>query len=127
MDGHEPESAGATRVADHPLLGPLPAAAGVAFAFDGRALLGRAGEPLLAALFANGVRVVRTMPASGEPRGGWCLVGRCADCLVVVDGVPNVRACLEPVREGMRVERQHGLAEDADLAAPFGLAPDDDR
>jgi predicted molibdopterin-dependent oxidoreductase YjgC len=116
------EAATPTRVADPPLLGPLPAADEVSLTFDGREIAARAGEPLLAALFAAGVRAVRTMPVSGEPRGGWCLVGRCADCLVVVDGVPNLRACLIPARPGMRVETQRGLAEDALLVPPFAPA-----
>lgn len=85
----------------------------VPFSFNGSAFTGVAGEPLAAALIAGGVRVLRTMPKTGEPRGGYCFVGRCADCLVIVDGVPNVRACLEPVREGMNVLRQDGLGENA--------------
>lgn len=85
----------------------------VSFSFDGVPIVGRPGEPLAAALIAGGVRVFRTMPKTGEPRGGYCFVGRCADCLVIVDGVPNIRACLEPVREGMRVLPQHGLGANA--------------
>jgi len=99
----------ARRVSTHPILGPLTGTAGVRLTFDGRPLLARAGEPLAAALVAAGVRVFRTMPQDGEPRGPFCMVGRCSDCLVVVDGTPNVRACVTPVREGMRVETQHGL------------------
>jgi hypothetical protein len=49
------------------------------------------------------------MPGTGAPRGGYCLVGRCSDCLVVVDGEPNVHACLAPVAAGLRVDIQHGL------------------
>ncbi len=115
------------RVVDHALLGPLPAAEAIALTFDGQPVEARAGEPLLAALLAAGIRSVRTMPNGGERRGGWCLVGRCTDCLVVVDGVPNVRACVEAVRAGMRVETQHGLAEEAALAAPFTAAGEGDR
>ena len=97
------------RIRDHPVLGPLPPAAEVTIAFDGRPIGARAGEPIAAALLAAGVRVFRTMPGSGESRGGWCMVGRCADCLVVVDGRPNVLACVTPVATGMRVETQQGL------------------
>ncbi len=64
---------------------------------------------LAAALFANGVRVFRTMPRTGRPRGGFCFAGRCSDCQVIVDGVPNVMACVTPLREGMRVQTQHGV------------------
>ena len=81
----------------------------ISFTFDGRACAGRPGEMLAAALFANGVRVFRTMPRTGRPRGGFCFAGRCSDCQVMVDGVPNVMACVTPLRAGMRVETQHGV------------------
>lgn len=114
------------RVRDHPILGPLSPAPEVAISFDGRPLAAREGEPIAAALLAAGVRVFRTMPRSAEPRGGWCMVGRCADCFVVADGRPNVLACLTPVAPGMRIETQHGLGDAArrpertDPLAPSG-------
>jgi predicted molibdopterin-dependent oxidoreductase YjgC len=113
----------ASRIDDHPALGPVPAVADVTFMFDGAPLTGRSGEPIAAALLAAGVRVFRTMPGSGEPRGGFCLVGRCVDCLVVVDGQPNVRACVTPLRAGVRVETQRGLGEGVD----FGGGPEAPR
>jgi aerobic-type carbon monoxide dehydrogenase small subunit (CoxS/CutS family) len=100
---------GEARVVEHPVLGELPPAAMAAFTFDGKPVEGRAGEPIAAALFAAGVRVLRTMPRFGDARGGYCMVGRCADCLMVVDGVPNMRACMTPVAEGLDVRTQHGL------------------
>ena len=105
------------RIRSHPLLGPLPPASEIAFTFDDRPIVARAGEPIAAALLAAGVRVFRTMPRSGEARGGWCMVGRCTDCLVVVDGRPNVRACVTPVAPGIRVATQHGLGEDSEQPA----------
>jgi len=81
----------------------------VTITFDGRAISAVTGEPLIAALLAAGVRVLRHMPRTGEARGGYCLVGRCSDCMVVVSGTPNVRACVTPVADGMIVETQHGL------------------
>jgi predicted molibdopterin-dependent oxidoreductase YjgC len=110
-------STGAGRISDHPALGRGPASAIVTFSFDGAPVSGRDGEPIAAALFAAGIRVLRTMPGLGEPRGGFCMVGRCVDCLVVVDGRPNVRACVTPVRFGLRVETQRGLGGDADFGA----------
>ncbi|MDP9367324.1 MAG: (2Fe-2S)-binding protein [Chloroflexota bacterium] len=97
------------RLLDHPILGPLPPAATVHFILDGMPVAGRAGEPIVAALLATGIRVFRTMPRFGEARGGYCLVGRCSDCLITVDGITNVRACLEPVREGASVVTQRGI------------------
>src|SRR5687768_10385350 len=88
---------GAGRLLTHPLLGALPVAPAATFTVDGRQVTGRMAEPILAALLAAGIRVCRTMPQDGEARGGYCLVGRCADCLMEVDGELNVRACVTPV------------------------------
>ncbi|HEY7035992.1 MAG TPA: (2Fe-2S)-binding protein [Thermomicrobiales bacterium] len=97
------------RIVHHPVLGPARPRRIVTFSFDGRPIEAYEDEPIAAALIAAGIRVFRTMPRTGEPRGGYCFVGRCADCLMIVDGTPNVMACLTPVRDGMRVETQHGL------------------
>jgi predicted molibdopterin-dependent oxidoreductase YjgC len=99
---------GAGRIERHPLLGVAPGGEPVTITFDGGVIPAIAGEPLLAALLAAGIRAVRTMPKSGEPRGGYCLVGRCSDCLVIVDGRSNVCACQTAVCDGMMVETQHG-------------------
>lgn len=107
------------RIGTHPILGPLPGAATVRVTLDGRPLSARAGEPIIAALLAAGVRVFRTMPGAGEARGGYCMIGRCSDCLMTVDGELNVRACVTPVRDGMRIVTQHGLGE---WDAPTGVA-----
>jgi hypothetical protein len=116
-EGRRPTGAG--RIDDHPAWSADPPVVDLTFTFDGAPVSGRVGEPIAAALFAAGVRVFRTMPDSGEPRGGFCLVGRCTDCLVVVDGRPNVRACITSARAGLRVETQRGLGEgvDFDVAA----------
>ena len=111
------------RLLDHPTLGARPPANEVHFTLDGRPMVGRDGEPFAAALLAAGVRVFRTMPRSGEARGGYCFVGRCTDCLMTIDGVTNVRACLEPVREGARVMTQQGVGSwDAAMDKPMGNA-----
>ncbi len=52
------------------------------------------------------VRVLSHSPKYGRPRGLHCARGGCMSCLMRVDGVPNVRSCKTPVRDGMRVERQ---------------------
>jgi sarcosine oxidase subunit alpha len=104
---------GAERITEHPILGDAAAAEWVTFTFDGEPVMGIAGEPLLAALLAAGHRVLRTMPRFGDSRGGYCMVGRCADCMVAVDGVPSVRACITAVAAGMTVRTQHGLDDSA--------------
>lgn len=107
-----PAGHGAGRIERHELLGDLPAAEHVTVFVDGAPIAARAGEPLLAALIASGVRVMHTMPELGDPRGGYCLVGRCADCQMVIDGVPSSRACVTTVREGMEALTQRGLGDD---------------
>ena len=57
----------------------------------------------LAASLAAGVTAFRR-DLSGQPRAPLCGMGSCFECRVTVDGVADVRACLEPVREGMRIE-----------------------
>jgi predicted molibdopterin-dependent oxidoreductase YjgC len=71
--------------------------------FDGRALPATAGQTVAAALAGAGVRSWRTTRRHGRPRGLFCGIGVCFDCLVTVDGHPGQRACLVPVRDGMTV------------------------
>ena len=60
------------------------------------------GDTVAAALLASGRWTFRRDQA-GAPRGPFCLMGVCQECLVEIDGVPNRRACLLPVAHGMRV------------------------
>lgn len=75
---------------------------------DGRPVAARPGMTVAAALLAAGRRTWRRT-AQGAPRGLFCGMGVCFDCLLTVDGAPNVRACVTPVAPGMRVEteREH--------------------
>ena len=95
------------RIERHPILtfenhGP------VNFIFEGQPMTGRQGETIAAALTANGIRLFRHAEKTGRPRGFFCAVGKCASCLMVVDGQPNTMVCMEPLREGAKVERQSG-------------------
>jgi predicted molibdopterin-dependent oxidoreductase YjgC len=80
----------------------------VTFTFDGIAISASAGDSVAAALLAAGIRVCRTSPVSGAPRGPYCMMGVCFECLVRVDGVGSRQGCLVPVQEGMKVETQKG-------------------
>lgn len=67
------------------------------------------GESVAAALLTDGTDDLATRTTrAGEPRGVFCGMGVCFDCLVVVDSVPGTRACMTWVREGMVVSRQDG-------------------
>lgn len=77
---------------------------------DGRPVPCFAGESVAAAMIAvEGDPSLRTTSA-GDPRGLFCGMGVCYECVVVVDGVPQTRACMTWVRDGMAVQTQVGSA-----------------
>jgi len=76
----------------------------VNISIDGKRVTAYAGETIAAVLTANGNRIFRYTSKSHQPRGIYCGMGVCFECLVTVDGIPDVRACMTPVREGMMVE-----------------------
>jgi predicted molibdopterin-dependent oxidoreductase YjgC len=71
--------------------------------FDGMPIAARAGISVGAALTDAGIRSWRSTRIGGASRGLFCGIGVCFDCLITVDGVPNQRACLVPVADGMRL------------------------
>ena len=58
---------------------------------------------LAAAMLNLGVAAFRR-DLGRQARGPVCGMGTCFECRVTVDGLANVRACLEPVRDGMSVQ-----------------------
>lgn len=65
---------------------------------DAREVPAYDGDTLAAVLWREGRRAWRTTRGEGRPRGMFCGIGACQDCLVSVDGVAGVRACLAPAR-----------------------------
>ncbi|MEE3419899.1 MAG: (2Fe-2S)-binding protein [Lachnospiraceae bacterium] len=98
----------ATRISEHPILGTFEKGRLVTFTYDGKELQGYEGEPIAMALKSNGILVHRYTAKKHEPRGIFCAIGRCTDCVMVVNGEPNVRTCMTPLEEGMTVETQYG-------------------
>ncbi|MEP6952677.1 MAG: (2Fe-2S)-binding protein [Solirubrobacteraceae bacterium] len=78
------------------------------FRFDGESVPARPGQTIAAALLADGHRVLRRTRVAGAPRGMFCGIGACFDCLVVVNGQPGVRACLAEPADGDDVRTQDG-------------------
>jgi predicted molibdopterin-dependent oxidoreductase YjgC len=78
---------------------------------DGTTTPARHGDTVAAAMLASGHVACRTTAVSGAPRGPYCLMGVCFDCLVTVDGSANRQGCMTPVRDGMRIETQRGKRE----------------
>ena len=98
------------RIENHPVLS-FQRGKKVAFTFDGAVLEGYEGEPVAAALHANGIRVLGHSHKDNRPRGFYCAIGNCSSCKMVVNGEANVRVCVEPLRPGMVVQAQKGKGE----------------
>lgn len=98
------------RISEHPVLGVPEKGRRVTFTFDGREMQGYEGEPVAAALKAAGVMTHRYTQKEHKPRGIFCAIGRCTDCVMVVNGKPNIRTCVTPLAEGMDVRTQYGVA-----------------
>ena len=79
----------------------------VNFTFDGKKVSGFEGDTVGSALHAAGRQVLSRSFKYHRPRGLLCCAGQCPNCMVEVDGWPGVRACTEPVREGMEVKHMN--------------------
>jgi predicted molibdopterin-dependent oxidoreductase YjgC len=77
----------------------------VTITVNGASMRAYLGETIAGTLLANGQRAWRRTE-TGEPRGLFCGMGICFDCMVTVNGVSNVRACITPVADGMVVETE---------------------
>lgn len=98
------------RIEEHPILGMIEKGKKVTFEFDGKPMEGYEGEPIATALRAAGVMTHRHTLKYGKPRGIFCAIGRCTDCVMIVDGKPNIRTCVTPLIEGMKVQTQYGVS-----------------
>jgi sarcosine oxidase, subunit alpha len=88
------------------------------FSFEGKPVQAYAGDTIGSALFASGRRVFSRSFKYHRPRGLLCCSGSCPNCMMTVDGTPNVRVCAEPVRAGAVVEPQNVLGSlERDLLA----------
>ena len=93
------------RIEEHPILGKLEERKLVSFTYDGKTLKGYEGEPIAAALKAKGVMVHRHTHKGSI----FCAIGRCTDCVMIVNGKINVRTCITPLEEDMVVQTQYGV------------------
>ena len=91
------------RIKNHPILGKLEPKKVVTIEVDNRTIDAIEGEPIAAALIANGLNVFRYTKKYKEPRGIFCAIGLCTDCIMIVDGVA-VRTCVTRVKQGMKIE-----------------------
>lgn len=96
------------RVLDHPILGQQSPGKMLNITVDGKKIKAREGEMIIAALLNAGIRINRFTSKYNEPRGIFCGIGQCTDCIMTVNGIPNVRTCVTPVEERMVIETQYG-------------------
>ena len=98
------------RLTEHPLL-RFERGREVTIYFEGQPIKAYEGETIATALHAAGIRVLNYSANEKRPRGLFCVIGKCSSCLMVVNGIPNVRTCITLVEDGMRIEPQHGRAK----------------
>lgn len=79
----------------------------ISIALEGKPVRAFAGESVAVALYASGKRVLSRSLKYHRPRAFFCLEGHCGACLMRIDGVPNLRACMEPCRPELAVEGQN--------------------
>jgi len=94
------------RIVHHQILGNLPESKWVKITVNGKEIKARKGETIAAALIAAGIKVFRYSVKRNEPRGLFCAIGRCTDCVMTVNNEPNVRTCVTMVKDGMNIKRQ---------------------
>ena len=87
--------------------GAIQRAPRLEFLFDGQPVQAHQGETVLAALMRAGTKHLRNAPTDGSPRGAFCCMGLCQECVVLVDGT-IVESCRQLVADGLVVERVLG-------------------
>jgi len=95
------------RIRQHPIL-PIPDRKAIEFTWKGCVFSGLEGETIASALFANGEHIFGHHHKDGSPLGIFCANGQCSQCMVLADGKP-VKACMELVKPGQRIEPADGL------------------
>ena len=112
------------RIYDHPIL-QFNRGAQVTIYLDGKPLKAYENETVAAAVYANGYREFSKSIKYRRPRGFYCAIGRCSSCMMEVDGVPNVRTCVLPVKDGMQIKRQRYLVDNLNpILNQMKLSPD---
>lgn len=87
----------------------------IEFILNGQAVLATEGISVAAAVLSQKLDHTRTTPVSGSKRAPFCMMGVCYDCLMVIDGKANQRACATYVRQGTRVDVQLGVGPDLEV------------
>jgi len=94
-------------ITEHPILGKEENYEYVNIVVDGVPIKAKPGSMIAAALIAEDILINRYTRKKHEPRGIFCGIGQCTDCVMVVNGLKNVRTCITKVEEGMVIETQN--------------------
>jgi NADPH-dependent 2,4-dienoyl-CoA reductase/sulfur reductase-like enzyme/Fe-S-cluster-containing hydrogenase component 2/bacterioferritin-associated ferredoxin len=97
------------RITNHPVI-PIIDRKEIVFTFNGKKLKGFEGEVISSALIAKGIDIFGHHQKDGAPMGIFCANGQCAQCTVIVDGIP-MKACMTELKAGMRIQSCDGLPE----------------
>jgi len=98
------------RIENHPVL-TFETGKELSFTYNGVEMKGYESDTIASALHANGIKELSHSEVDHRPRGFYCAIGNCSSCLMEVDGEPNVRVCIVPLKEGMDVRTQVGKGE----------------
>jgi len=91
------------RILEHPVL-DFERGKPISIFLNGEEIRAYEGETVAAALYASGVKIFSRSVKHERPRGFFCGIGKCSSCLMCINGIPHTRICIEPARNGMRVE-----------------------
>jgi succinate dehydrogenase/fumarate reductase-like Fe-S protein len=97
------------RINNHPILGKESEIQEITIFFEGKEIPARMNEPIATALMNAGIKDFRYTKKKHIPRGVYCAIGRCTDCMMTVNGQANVRTCITRVEDRMVVERGKGF------------------
>src|SRR5205814_2328677 len=100
-----PMAAGAAKHRHQPR--PRDLLPGMTLQLNGRSIEARPGDTVASALYRAGRRIFTRSFKYHRPRGLLCLAGKCPNCMMNVDGAPNVRACITPARAGIQIRHQN--------------------
>ncbi|WP_375001303.1 (2Fe-2S)-binding protein [Aeromicrobium sp. CTD01-1L150] len=79
----------------------------VRLSLDGTELLGERGQTIAGVLMAHGISSWRTTSVEERPRGLFCGIGVCFDCILTVNDERDVRACQRRAQDGDVISTQH--------------------
>ncbi|MGC8556121.1 MAG: FAD-dependent oxidoreductase [Conexivisphaera sp.] len=99
------------RIWDHPILS-WDRGNPVGLLYNGQRVTAYSNETVAAALYAAGVLEFTRSSYLHRPRGPFCMIGKCSQCMMRVDGVPHVRTCILPVEDGMVIESEEPHSSD---------------